>query len=369
MFQDAARSLEAVETPSRPSSNTKCSRIPLSQARYTRFGSLGQGDGLRASSRTRLYRPPNPASPTPQIQGKWDVRMTDVTYPALRPWGSPRALPDLPGYDSMEEDQHSTHGVPLILPLQPKKRETSGSSSVDTWLDEVIVSTLINASSRDAFALLPPATPEPHKGPSTPPPTPSTPPTDCPSPSKKPHKSDSSSASSSNKENHPPKPRWPAVPPSLSSPPVRPHSTEFLSANLSRFGITPFSPPPPSPSSLAPQPLRVRSTCSPSPRPPPRTPPGQLTRAPIRKTSTPRKGNKEHGKGDQDGIFTIHEDQIVPLSPRVAINRRGKARKEKGRFASYYDEDVLNQGAGMDLQDEATGREILKDMTEATKTG
>ena len=88
----------------------------------------------------------------------------------------------------------------------------------------------------------------------------------------------------------------------------------------------------------------VRDPKSPLPFPHPLTPQGHLSLPPIRKR--PRYGNETisaHSKSGKD--FTIHDDQLAgalaQLSPDVELRRKGR-RPKRERCVSYWDEDILS---------------------------
>ena len=65
----------------------------------------------------------------------------DVKYPILENWRSLRSSFHASCLGSDDEDLHSTHGVPFILPFQPPSAEEAQRSHVDTWLNEVVEAT------------------------------------------------------------------------------------------------------------------------------------------------------------------------------------------------------------------------------------
>lgn len=409
IFQDAARSLEGWESPSSPcSSNIKRSRIPLSQAKSTPFGRLGQIDITSSShwgSRTPI-RPamrgrsllstastevshaaaPTPAEvpyglrfPTPLprkdcVLGRPTTNVVadedaQVDSPVLDGWRSSQARSDPPGSDSEEGDSHSTHGVPLILPLHSSRLATVKNPSVHSWLKEVVTSSAADPPGTNSMILR--SSPETvHNNqefiPST---IPFTPPAQC-SPantkslceSRSPLVSNNKhiesptepvSSSSSNKENQPP--ASPVLYPTLTPSSPRP-TTEFLSANLSQFGLAPSPAHVPHP----PKSRTLSTRSSSSPRRPPRTPPGQLTQPPKRQkaASTDRK-SRAAPKWEPTSTFTIHEDETPQLSPEVEMFRKGKGRKAKReRCASYNDEDILGRGTGTEVEGAEEGEVV-----------
>lgn len=62
----------------------------------------------------------------------------DVKYPILENWQSLRSSFHASCLGSDDEDLHSTHGVPLILPFHPPIMEEAHHAHIDTWLNEVV---------------------------------------------------------------------------------------------------------------------------------------------------------------------------------------------------------------------------------------
>ena len=441
IFSDAAHSLQDLETPSKScSSNIKRSLIPLSQAKSTPFGSLSQEvasgfstigtDASNGPSTQLLCSPPIRPRQQPctkaitPLESSNDQRMPallspgnhyafshsgsatdkkpEVTYPTLDGEDSPQMPQQALDHDSADEEIHSSHDIPLFLPLQPSKlaRELS---SVDSWLEEVIVSSPSNNSNthipdppsltesrQEAISCtqntprsvlkelsIPPRSrplasyPSPTSTKNKPKPTSPTPPHSSPpnSENKKTPPSTSSS-SSSNKENHPPKPLLPL--PRSYPPTSPPHSTAFLSANLSRFGFSPSSPASPvsslSPRTLLSLPARRQAAVQ---TPTKRVRGGSEIAAasqdwtiyedvedvlPEPSVHTPTRRHRaetmcESNIGASLSEGTIYGDDgvaAVGLSPEVEVFRKGKGRKmvKKDRCASYWDEDVLGGKEG-----------------------
>ena len=70
----------------------------------------------------------------------------DVKYPVLENWRSLRSSFHASCLGSDDEDLHSTHGVPLILPFHPKTAEEAQRAYIDTWLNEVVEATTFGLS-------------------------------------------------------------------------------------------------------------------------------------------------------------------------------------------------------------------------------
>ncbi|KAL8794737.1 MAG: hypothetical protein Q9195_002691 [Heterodermia aff. obscurata] len=387
IFRDAAIPLREITIPSSPwSSNTKRSRIPTSQAKNIHFGTFypesirnnSNAEGLLpielpsdmkspiqniSSPSYRVVTPPEipyglqfpplpyrDSSPFPQPVSAYVKGNPDVTYPNLDAWAGPRSPSGTLAYDSADEDCHSSHGVPLILPVRHQPTVSSPETSVHKWLESVSVSSSTEPSSPQQ------SDPPTHVSVTAN----STPPTVYTSSPKLPsraRKAVTVSSTSSNKENNPPKDSSSATssPSPQSSPSIRPPSTAYLSANLARCGVAMPSPPrPPAPSPERksafdpPPPYHHRSDApSPSPGRLLRPRPGYLTRSPKRQraqTST----DSEHGRAipvpDPKPTFTIYEDDdVAQLSPGVERHRKGRGPKRE-RCVSYWDEDVIGRG-------------------------
>ncbi|KAG7007680.1 hypothetical protein G7Y79_00008g023180 [Physcia stellaris] len=403
IFRDAAIPLQNLASPSSSwQSNTKRSRIPLSQARNIHFGSFysesvredAQADDLpdvelpehmrspinNSSSSFISYRkastppevpcglrfPPLPFGDSPpslQSESAPDKEGRQVSYPSLDGWAAPSSLPRTATYDSLDEECHSTHGVPLILPVHQTHSTSSPKSSVHAWLDSVPASSTTEPSS--------PHDSNPQS--KSPIPKSSTPPTILTSsPKRLPLKPQTPSPNSSNKENHTPKtPSSPSYSPSYSPTPVL-QTTHYLSANLARFGVSlPSAPGPksPTPDPSTPSPPSNQRSRAPSPSPH-RVRSGYLSQPPKRQRAR-TVSNSDGGRAipilESRPTFTIYEDEhggedTVRLSPGVETYRKGKGTKRE-RCVSYWDEDILGRGtAASDGGEEVGGRLEMVEM-------
>ncbi|MCJ1423803.1 hypothetical protein MMC29_001688 [Sticta canariensis] len=184
IFQDAAVSLKACfASPTTSSPNMKKLRTPVRQAQMGPFGCTRGQDHLvfpqatltpkpgstPASSLPTALTPPaipyGPDFPTPllaqrffcECQNKLDssgdeakesggrnrarqiiadhcinTRTDNVTYPKLNPWRMP-GFSSVPS--SLSSECHSTHGVPLVIPIPTTSHEKA--EVIDSWLSEV----------------------------------------------------------------------------------------------------------------------------------------------------------------------------------------------------------------------------------------
>ena len=298
IFRDAAIPLQDTSARSKSRSfNTKMTTIPLGEIKNIHFGSFypqSVRDAASAGSVPAVELPlhmrsdtvhsyhnaatpseipysisfPTPLpykepSPYPQPNGH-------VKYPNSAGCTEPRSPSRTISHSFTDEDCHSTHGVPFVLPMQGPRSSSSSRSSVHAWLESVADSTPIKSSSPPLRPLcpVPPASTSDtgsNDGSSAPPivstssqqwndknssipttiskssrvrngknkevpgqaySTSSTPPVDSTSSQGR----NDNSSSSSNKENHPPRDPQP--------------TTGHLSADLARFGMTlPETPP------------------------------------------------------------------------------------------------------------------------------
>ena len=183
IFRDAAIPLQEVATPSKTwSPNTVRTRIPLPHARNIHFGTF-YSERVRDEARGRSpwtaelplrlkssisttpvsYRgAPTPSeishgtrfptplpfrdpSPCPQPGSAHAIGSQKVTYPSPDRWASPRSPSQSATYDS-SDDCHSSHGVPLVLPVHASQPSASPKSSVHAWLDRVPASSTASYS-------------------------------------------------------------------------------------------------------------------------------------------------------------------------------------------------------------------------------
>ena len=386
IFRNAATSLQGSRLPTyQPSSNIKRPRLPLSQARSTKFGSTCQDDIVISSdlrsppkisqylgescetgsassevSRHRAFavgphyptRTPlkiedeeqepissgfaTPIAATPDIVEDPE----EVKYPFLENWRSLRSSSDASDLGSDNIDLHSTHGVPLILPFPRSDAEEASRSHIDTWLDEIVNATsglsrsprqcdgtkdlLINNASRTIVSNL------------------SSPIRPGVSPSKK-QDLPYPLGASSDKEN--------ISPSKCSSSPTLPPTQHLQSRNPSRFR-----------QSTTQSTLQHTKTLHFAP---PLTPPDRHNLSPKRKRARVDQMAFSRAEGETSVAsrdFTIHEDQLAEalaqLSPDVARHRKGRGPKRE-RCMSYWDEDILQPGSPCVPMDTDDGGEII----------
>ncbi len=361
IFKNAADSREGFETPSRtftPEGNKF--RMPLSYARTRPFGYKVAHDprtsgvenspgpkinpSISATAPVSANTTYDPALPYPlpvkrlppkNVSGINEVQETKhrlrplppamshldrdtvrIQYP---PWRKPQPREAQSSASSFVSDCHSSHGVPLVIPVPEQGYERR--EEIDTWLTQVV--TPLTSGLSEVVSREPDFTPEPRKRTnlnSTMPPGPlalqaarirgllskETKPIE-PLP-----------RLSNNKENAPPNPYARSK-----SRPLLPLSSPLIL----------------SPASVKKSPPRLHSTAlSPSPRSPLNLPPRRMTKtvtsnhpafAVPSAPSTP---------------FRIHEDDCAaetmpPLSPNVELHRKGRSPK-KERCASYWDDDL-----------------------------
>ena len=384
IFRDAANSLQGSGIPPyHGESNTKKSRLPISQARATKFGSgcadevqrlsrvgshystpthLSKSDlatrgittnrsrgaatnvggmYINDSSRVSSVSPSSridvegrepissgfatPTASIPNVAGN----LEEVTYPILEHWRSLRSLSNASSFGSDNDDIHSTHGVPLILPVPCSYTEQAQRSDINTWLNEVAeaASSRLSSSpkqSHDRGDLLINDTPFSNSKASNL----SSRTKDRAVPSELKQDVQSRSRASSDKENISPS-KHPSSPTSPLAPNLRARTpSRFCQTN------TQASPPPIEPPHFA----------------HPSLPKNHLSLPPRRKRArvdgiASSKGAAELSTPRRD--FTIHEDQVAgalaQLSPDVERHRKGRGPRRE-RCVSYWDEDILRPG-------------------------
>ncbi len=375
IFRDAATSLQGSRLPTyQPSSNIKRPRLPLSQARSTKFGSTCQDDIIISSdlrsppkksqylgesceaasassevSRHRAFvvgphcptRTPlriedeeqepissgfaTPIAATPDIVEDSE----EVKYPFLENWRSLRSSSDASDLGSDNSDLHSTHGVLLILPFPRSDAEVVSRSHIDTWLDEIVDATsglsrspkqcdgtkdlLINNASFSRTIVSNLSSPiRPGVSPSKK--------QDLPYPL----------GASSDKEN--------MSPSKCSSSPILPPTQHLQSRNPSRFR-----------QSNTQSTLQHTKTLHFAPPLTPSDPRHNVS--PKRKRARVDQMISSRAEGETSVAyrdFTIHEDQLAEalaqLSPDVARHRKGRG-PQRERCMSYWDEDILQPGS------------------------
>lgn len=368
IFRDAAGTMEGFETPSRNStSSDRKFHVPISYARTTPFGNKNSrytGDfgvekslGFKSDPRSLCETPTSPkttqhsklrhSSTVEEIKlkierwklerekeeckrqlrkpitGDLDHDPSKIQYPQISK-ANPQVVPS--STSSIASDCHSSHGVPLVIPLQDRSENKKNlldswlkaedkKSVIDSWLTEVVSRVKSNLpvdiSSRhdmisekkrrtNVYPALPPQSSTVHpdvvSGPF----------------GKAAETIKALGELSNNKENAPPK-------------------------NKSFRDLTSYqSPLLPSPS-LKLSPPRLYSALSPSPSSP-------LSRSPQRITKAPLSENRIYKvRSPATTPFTIHEDNwpsdLSPLSANVELHRKGRSPRRE-RCASYWDDDL-----------------------------
>ena len=362
IFRDAAHTKERFETTSKNStSHDKTFRIPISQARTTPFGNKttryidnidtdtlsGIGIGPKSfrettnSSRT-TYKPRLSYSRSAGIKPiKTGLESGEVNYPIGKRQLSPPTVSDLDlgpskirypriskvnprvprsSSSSMSSDCHSSHGVPLVIPVAGKSEEKI--DSIDTWLTEVIspltANLSIDVSPRHSLACESKKTANVY--PTLSPQYLSIHPTEVPSHFRKPTSSNKPLAELyNNKENAPPKNEV------VQASPLHPSA-------LMR-----------SPSSVKLSPTRLYSALSPSPHSPLSRPPRRIPKALVSDDN-----EAYETLGTPSTPFKIHEDDwrshLSRLSPNVEVYRKKKSPQSKrDRLAASKFEELLRR--------------------------
>ncbi|MCJ1483749.1 hypothetical protein MMC06_003917 [Schaereria dolodes] len=352
IFQEAGVAFNARTSPSmQPAPNTKRTRRPFLPHRKSL--SNGLDDEEAGPAETKSAPISQVFTTVPSTSGLWqEEAMSSGMNTPVAPSKTipPRgfALPLFLEVDSESEETHSSHGVPLIIPLHGSSLSNSTKPRIDAWLDDVLGLTpedpmFLDTSKAAAGTASPMKAWLPLKKPS--------PPFRSLKRLSIPHASapleSPTSRVSSNKENVDPL-RSPlstvvvASPSSLESidspskhlniTPTKPHRSrnfiKALSVTLPTAGIVSAS--------------RFNS---------PGTPRGFLAQAPKRKklkpdisassTLTEKMNTKVEAKSATIGIVRDNEGNGLPkLSPLVECHRKGRGPKRE-RCLSYFDEDIL----------------------------
>ena len=412
IFRDAANSLQGRGIPpNHGQSNIKKSRLPISQARGTKFGSSCDDEIHRLSRVGPHYSTPTHlpeadlatrgtttdqslgaatdvggmclddtlrvrgVSPSSHIEEEGREPISsgfatptasipnfaedpeEVIYPILEHWRSLRSHSNASSFGSDNDDIHSTHGVPLILPFPCSYAEKTLRSDIDTWLNGVAEAAPSGLSSsqkqfydsRDLFITDAPFSQSIASNLSSPI-------KDRATPSKLKQDMQSRSRASSDKENISPS-KYP-------SSPTRPLAQNLRARTPSRFCQT-------NTQATIPPIKPLHFTHSSTPKGHLSLPP-QRKRARVDETASSR-GGAEMPTPRRD--FTIHEDQVAgaltQLSPDVERHRKGRGPRRE-RCASYWDEDILRPGlqsVPMDVDDDGgttgKGKEVLGGSEEA----
>ena len=334
IFRDASITLQALRSPPcRRSPNIKRSRLPLSQARNTRFGSASQANVEPSRSPCDGIEEDDPISSDFGTPSKHPPPLTEPPeerhYPSLAAWRSPQsssiaAVASSPGSD----DQYTHSSLDTIGKNPPLRLNPDAQGTwIDSWLDGIPESTENEAPSdsqqdineiRDPIAQgthlsLVATSYQSNQKPGT-------------APSIKPLGSPGALfQTSSNKEN---------ISPVKSSPSPIPTSPipQYIASTPSRFTTTKNRVPPlltgtrrfvyplSSQDHLSLQPKRKRA---------------RLDDNVINNSKAASKAGKD---------FTIHDDELVQalaeLSPLVERHRKGCGPKRE-RCRSYFDEDFV----------------------------
>ena len=286
-----------------------------------------------------------PIPPTPNFL----KNPKEVKYPILENLQSLPSSSNGSNLGSDSDDLHSTHGVPLILPMSHPDVKEASRCHIDTWLNGIMEATTIGLS----------RSPKPFYG------------TDnlliidspfsrniapnvaCPTSPTQPRGSpleltqgwQSPSRVFSNKEN---------ISPSKCSSPTPPTAQSFQTRTPSRFRQT----------STQPTLQDTKALHSAHPL----TPQGHLNPSPQRK----RARVKGYATASKD--FTVHEDQIAEalaqLSPAVERHRKGRGPKRE-RCMSYWDQDILqpsSQCMPTDIDDDDDGERGGSSLGESKQT-
>ena len=262
-----------------------------------------------------------PIAPTPGFV----ENPKDVKYPILENWPSLRSSFHASCLGSDDEDLHSTHGVPLILPFHPPNVEEAHRSHIDTWLNEVVEPTTFGLSnSLTEFygtedLMMNDAPPQKIA------PEARSPIQSRASLSSSRQKMQSGSRASSDKEN--------VSPSKNSSSHTRPFVPHLQTSVLSQSCQNNPHPV-----------LQVTKALRFAPR---ITPQGNLRVPPRRKRARVDKIDSSREKKEllsPRTNFTIREDQLTgalaQLSPDVERHRKGRGPKRE-RCVSYWDEDII----------------------------
>ena len=403
IFRDAANSLQGSGiSPNHGQPNIKKSRLPISQARGIKFGSGCADEIHRLSGVGPHYSMPthlpeadlatcgtttdrslgaatnvsgmclddtlrvSGVSPSSHIEEEGREPISsgfatptasipnfaedpeEVVYPIVEHWRSLRSLSNASSFGSDNDDIHSTHGVPLILPFPRSYAEQATRSDINIWLNGVAEAASSGLSSspkqsHDKGDLLITNAPFQQSIASNL----SSPTKDQATPSTLKQDMQSRSKASSDKEN--------ISPSKHPSSPTRPLAQNLRARTPSRFCQT-----------------NTQATL-PSIKPPhfahPSNPKGDLSLPPQRKRArvdgiASSRAGAEVPTPRRD--FTIHEDQVVgalsQLSPGVERHRKGRGPR-RARCVSYWDEDILRPGlqsVPMDVDGDGDGETTRK---------
>ena len=352
IFRDASTTLQALGSPpSQHSPNIKRSRLPLSQARNTRFGCASRvNDQLLPPAFNELEReaPISSGFATPSKHPNPLTKPSEeIHYPSLEAWRSPPSLSIAAVGSSLGSDDQYTHsnpdtvGIDLPLRLNPDAQ----GARIDSWLDGIPEPTENEAPSdlqhdinrlKVAIAqktcLSPAATS--YKWSQKPGTAPST---------KQFRSPGALSRTSSDKENT--SPVKTSHSPTLTSP-----IPQYTANTPSRFSTTINRTPP----GLTGTRRFVH----------PLSPQGHLSLPAKRKRArlddNVVNNSKAAAKAGKD--FTIHDDDLAQalagLSPLVERHRKGRGPKRE-RCGSYFDEDFMREVCPVAYRDKMSNESIM----------
>lgn len=374
IFRDAANSMEGLETPSRNStSHDNKFRVPISHARTTPFGhkkyqfdgnsdaenSPGLGFSRKhprktpilpdtandpglpyllpiktkpikhgsASNELQRHGHKRQVSPPTTSMSNLDVGPSGIQYPHLTKT-NPRVARS--STSSLASDCHSSHGVPLVIPLPDRSEEKM--NSINTWLTEVVPpwTSSLSKNITEGYRVQSERKKRTNVYPNLPPNSFSVQPLRVQSPSSKPMKP-IKPLSFSNKENAPPSQSLPSSCLSPSHPSALMQSSTSVKLSPSELYSTALSP---------------------SPLSPLKYPPRRMKKAPAFNHAASKVPSAPSTP------FTIHEDdrglEIKPLSPNVELFRKGRSPRRE-RCASYWDDDLCDY-SGVEVR---KGRKVL----------
>lgn len=334
IFRDASTTLQALRSPpSQHSPNIKRSRLPLSQARNTRFGSASRVNDEHLPPTFDDTEREEPISSGVTTPSKYPNRLTEpseeIHYQSLEAWRSPPSSSIVTVGSSLGSNDQYTHpgpdivGIDLPLRLDPDVQ----GAQIDSWLDGIPEPTENEAPSvlqhdvsgfeitiAQKTCLSPAATS--YKSSQNAGTAPSIKPLGRPG---------ALSRTSSDKENTSP------VKSSLSPTPASP-IPQYTASTPSRFSTTKNRTPP----GLT----GTRHFVHPP------SPQGHLSLPAKRKRArldySVVNNSKAAPKAGKD--FTIHDDELAQalagLSPLVERHRKGRGPKRE-RCGSYFDEDFI----------------------------
>ena len=351
IFRDASTTLQALRSPPSQHSNIKRSRLPLSQARNTRFGCASRvDDELLPPAFDGIEReePISSGFATPSKHPNPLIEPAEkIHYPSLEAWQSPLSLSIAAVGSSLGSDDQYTHsnldkvGIDLPLRLNPDAQGTR----IDSWLDGIpepteneAPSDLQHDNNRPKVAIpqktcLSPAATS-YKWSQKP----------WTAPSTKPFRSPGAfSRTSSNKENTSPVKTSPSPTPTS-------HIPQYTGNTPSRFSTTINRIPP----GLTGTRRFVH----------PLSPQGHLSLPAKRKRArlddNVVNNSKAAPKAGKD--FTIHDDELVQalagLSPLVERHRKGRGPKRE-RCGSYFDEDFMRDVCPVAYRDEMDNESMI----------